>query len=36
MVSRLEKDGVLLNFDANWYNHLFDEQKRQAYEEDRK
>lgn len=27
MVSRLEKDGVLLNFDANWYNHLFDEQK---------
>ena len=36
MVSRLEKDGFLLNFDANWYNHLFDEQKRQAYEEDRK
>lgn len=32
----LKKDGVLLNFDANWYNHLFDEQKRQAYEEDRK
>lgn len=32
----LKKDGVLLNFDANWYNHLFDEQKRKAYEEDRK
>lgn len=24
----LKKDGVLLNFDANWYNHLFDEQKK--------
>ena len=32
----LKKDGVFLNFDANWYNHLFDEQKRQDYEEDRK
>ena len=32
----LKKDGVLFNFDANWYDHLFDEKKRQAYEEDRK
>lgn len=32
----LKKDGVLLNFDANWYHHLFDAQKRRAYEEDRK
>ena len=31
----LKKDGVLLNFDANWYHHLFDEEKRAAYEADR-
>ena len=23
----LKKDGILLNFDADWYGHLFDEQK---------
>lgn len=32
----LKKGGLLLNFDANWYGYLFDEKKRQAYEEDRK
>jgi len=32
----LKKDGVLLNFDANWYHHLFDEEKRREYENDRK
>lgn len=32
----LKKGGLLLNFDANWYNHLFDEQLHDAYEEDRK
>ena len=32
----LKKGGKLLNFDANWYGYLFDEKKRQAYEEDRK
>ena len=24
-----------MNFDANWYHHLFDEEKRAAYEADR-
>ena len=24
----LKKGGRLLNFDANWYHHLFDEEKR--------
>lgn len=32
----LKAEGKLLNFDANWYHHLFDEEKRRAYEEDRK
>ena len=25
-----------MNFDANWYHHLFDEEKRREYEEDRR
>lgn len=32
----LKKGGLLLNFDANWYAHLFDDKKRQGYEEDRR
>ena len=32
----LKKGGMLLNFDANWYHHLFDEEKRAEYEADRK
>lgn len=32
----LKEGGKLLNFDANWYHHLFDEEKRREYEEDRK
>lgn len=31
----LKKGGVLLNFDANWYGYLYDEEKRMAYEKDR-
>ncbi len=31
----LKEGGKLLNFDANWYHHLFDEGKRRAYEQDR-
>ena len=31
----LKPGGGLLNFDANWYHHLFDEEKRAAYEADR-
>lgn len=31
----LKEGGKLLNFDANWYHHLFDEEKRRRYEEDR-
>lgn len=31
----LKKNGILLNFDANWYHHLFDDEKRKEYEEDR-
>ena len=31
----LKKGGMLLNFDANWYMHLFDMEKRKAYESDR-
>lgn len=31
----LKPDGILLNFDANWYGYLYDEEKRKAYEEDR-
>lgn len=32
----LKKGGKLLNFDANWYGYLYDESKREAYEEDRR
>ena len=32
----LKKDGELLNFDANWYRYLCDEELRKGYEEDRK
>ena len=31
----LKKGGILLNYDANWYHHLFDQEKRRAYEKDR-
>jgi ubiquinone/menaquinone biosynthesis C-methylase UbiE len=31
----LNKNGLLLNFDANWYGYLYDERKLQAYEQDR-
>ena len=31
----LRKGGLLLNFDANWYHYLFDEQAAAAYEQDR-
>lgn len=31
----LKKGGVLLNYDANWYHHLFDAEKKEAYEKDR-
>ena len=32
----LKPGGILLNFDANWYGYLYDEEKREAYEQDRK
>ena len=32
----LRPGGKLLNFDANWYGYLFDQEKREAYENDRK
>ena len=32
----LKPTGVLLNFDADWYGYLFDEEKKAAYEQDRK
>lgn len=32
----LRPGGKLLNFDANWYGYLYDEEKRRSYEEDRK
>lgn len=32
----LREKGILLNFDANWYHHLFDDKKRKEYENDRK
>lgn len=32
----LAKGGKLINFDANWYNHLYDNEKRKEYENDRK
>ncbi|MDO4260808.1 MAG: class I SAM-dependent methyltransferase [Eubacteriales bacterium] len=31
----LKDGGQLLNFDANWYHHLFDQEKRREYEADR-
>ncbi len=31
----LKKGGLLLNFDSNWYNYLFDETARSRYESDR-
>ena len=31
----LRPGGVLLNFDANWYGYLVDEEKRQAFQRDR-
>ncbi len=31
----LKEGGRLLNFDANWYHHLFDDRMRRRYEEDR-
>ena len=31
----LKPGGVLYNFDADWYGHLFDEEKRESYEKDR-
>lgn len=32
----LKPGGVLLNFDANWYGYLYDEEKKEAYGADRK
>ena len=32
----LKPGGVLLNFDANWYGYLYDEEKKEAYEADLK
>ncbi|MBQ9420848.1 MAG: class I SAM-dependent methyltransferase [Lachnospiraceae bacterium] len=32
----LKDDGLLLNFDANWYMYLFDEHAREGYEDDRR
>ena len=32
----LKPGGKLLNFDANWYGYLYDDEKRQSYEEDRR
>lgn len=31
----LREGGVMLNFDANWYAYLFDEKKRQEFQQDR-
>ena len=31
----LKPGGLLLNFDANWYTYLFDDEARQAYDRDR-
>lgn len=31
----LRPGGLLINFDANWYHYLFDEEKRAGYEADR-
>lgn len=32
----LRRGGKLINFDANWYGYLYDNEKREAYEQDRK
>lgn len=32
----LKPGGKLINFDANWYGYLYDQEKREAYERDRK
>ena len=32
----LKPGGKILNFDANWYGYLYDDNKRAAYEDDRK
>ena len=32
----LKAGGKLLNFDANWYGYLYEEEQRKAYENDRK
>lgn len=32
----MKSGGVLMNFDANWYGYLYDEEKREGYEQDRK
>lgn len=32
----LKPGGVLLNFDAGWYNYLFDEEKGAGYARDRR
>lgn len=34
-INVLKKGGLLLNFDANWYNYLYDEEQKDAYEQDR-
>ncbi|HIU77594.1 MAG TPA: class I SAM-dependent methyltransferase [Candidatus Pelethocola excrementipullorum] len=31
----LKTGGKMINFDANWYGYLYDQEKREAYEEDR-
>ncbi|MDD3219062.1 MAG: methyltransferase domain-containing protein [Lachnospiraceae bacterium] len=31
----LKTGGLMLNFDANWYNYLYDDEKKAAYEQDR-
>ena len=31
----LKKDGLLINFDANWYRYLYDEEAMTGFEEDR-
>ena len=32
----LKPGGLMCNFDADWYGHLYDEKKRSGYEEDRR
>lgn len=31
----LSREGIIINFDANWYAYLYDEEAQRAYEEDR-